>query len=116
MLDEKNNITKEDIKKIADAAVEALENKKGHDIEILDITGSSLADYFVLCTGNSNTQIKALADEVEFKLREDFDLEVRSSEGFDTREWILLDYGDVIVHIFSKDAREFYQLERLWAK
>ncbi len=107
--------TKEDIKKLADFVAETLDNRKGIDIEVIDISGqSSLADYFVIASGRSGTQVKALADEVELKLKEEYGLESKSSEGFDSREWILLDYIDIIVHIFTENTREFYQLERLW--
>ena len=73
-----------------------------------------MADYFVICQGNSNTQMKAISDEIEEKLSEQGIVPL-SREGVDTAYWILMDYSDVIVHIFSNESREFYSLENLWA-
>ncbi len=107
--------TKIEIKQLADFIAENLDNKKGIDIEVLDISGKTqLADYFVIVSGRTGVQAKALADEVEVKVKEEYDLDPRFSEGYDTREWILLDYLDVIVHIFTEETRDYYQLERLW--
>lgn len=101
-------------KAIVDKIVEALEDKKAKDINIIDIKDiSTLADFFVVCNGTSTTHIKALADEVEFKLSEK-GKSFLHKEGYDTARWILLDYGDVIVHIFHEEDRSFYNLERLW--
>lgn len=98
----------------AKLAAKALDSKKGLDIKIIRIRDiSSIADYFVIATGTSNTHVKALADEVEFKLDE-AGISVSSVEGQRNDTWILLDYIDVIVHVFSEDAREYYNLERLW--
>ena len=73
-----------------------------------------MADYFIICTGMSNTQIKALAGDVEFELSK-LGIEPLHTEGYGNSTWVLLDYGSVIIHIFYKDAREYYKLERLWA-
>ncbi len=98
----------------AKLAVKALDSKKGLDIKVIKIRDiSSIADYFVIATGTSNTHVKALADEVEFKLDE-AGISVSSIEGQRNDTWILLDYIDVIVHVFSDEAREYYDLERLW--
>ena len=98
----------------AKLAVKALDSKKGLDIKVIKIRDiSSIADYFVIATGTSNTHVKALADEVEFKLDE-AGISVSSLEGQRNDTWILLDYIDVIVHVFSDEAREYYDLERLW--
>lgn len=97
-------------------AVEALDSKKAMNIEVLrvgDIT--VMADYFVICSGSSNTQIRALGDEVEYQLKEKLNLDPLHREGYQTASWVLLDYGFMIVHVFHQDAREFYKLERLWA-
>lgn len=92
----------------------ALENKKGIEIKIIEITKiSELSDYMVIATGTSSTHVKALADEVEYQLNE-AGISVSHIEGYRSNSWILLDYVDVIVHIFSEDAREYYDLERLW--
>lgn len=98
----------------AKLAAKALDGKKGLDIKIIRIDNiSSIADYFVIATGTSNTHVKALADEVEFRLDE-AGLSVSAVEGQRNDTWILLDYIDVVVHVFSEDAREYYNLERLW--
>lgn len=101
--------------KIAEAIVKILDTKKAEDIKCLKIDSKTvIADYFVICTGHSNTQIKALADEVEYKLGVGGVQYIRL-EGNDSPDWKVLDCKDVIVHIFSPDAREFYKLDRLWS-
>ena len=96
-------------------AVNALDDKKGGDIQILHVGDITvMADYFVLCSGTSNTQIRALGNEVEFQLKEKMGLDPLHREGYESASWLLLDYGFLIVHIFHRDAREFYNLERLW--
>ncbi len=92
----------------------ALEDKKGLDIKVLEIGGiSELSDYMVIATGTSSTHVKSLADEVEYQLNE-AGVSVSHIEGYRSNSWILLDYVDVIVHIFSEEARDYYDLERLW--
>ena len=96
------------------AAVKAIDGKKGLDIQVIKIRDISvLADYMVIATGNSSTHVKALADEVEYRLDE-AGISVSHIEGYRSNSWILLDYCDVIFHVFSEDAREFYYLVRLW--
>lgn len=99
---------------MAELAARALDDKKGRNIKILE-TGAltTLAEYFVLCSGTSNTQIKALADGVE-KLLSDSGEEPHHIEGHRDGTWVLMDYSCVVVHIFTEEAREFYDLERLW--
>ena len=88
--------------------------KKGIDIKLIKIDGvSSIADYFVISTGGSSTHVKTLADEVEVKLDE-AGISVSHIDGHRSDTWIVLDYVDVIVHVFSEEAREYYNLERLW--
>jgi ribosome-associated protein len=95
-------------------ALKAVDDKKGYDIAVLDISEiASFANYFVLCTGDSSRQIQAIADEVETKLRE-HGLRPNHVEGYRNAEWVLMDYVDLVIHIFSKSARVFYDLERLW--
>ncbi|MET3616648.1 ribosome-associated protein [Peptoniphilus olsenii] len=96
--------------------VDSCESKKGIDIKVLDIKGmTSIADYFVIVSGNSSTQVSALADEITDKMaKEGYDIE--NSEGKNSSRWILLDFGDIIVHVFHKDERDYYNLERLWKK
>jgi ribosome-associated protein len=94
--------------------IKLLDEKKAKDINVLNIKNVSfLSDYFVLCTGTSNVQIKAIADNVEKKLKEKGIFFI-NKEGYRSAQWILLDYGSVIVHIFDKELRTFYNLERLW--
>lgn len=92
----------------------AISSKKGLNIKLIEIGDiSSLADYMVIATGTSSTHVKAIADEVEYQL-DNAGISVSHIEGYRSNSWILLDYVDVIVHIFSDEAREFYDLERLW--
>ncbi|MEE1061620.1 MAG: ribosome silencing factor [Ruminococcus sp.] len=93
---------------------QALSNKKGLDIKVIEIADVSvLADYMVIATGTSTTHVKALADEVEYQL-DKAGVSVSHIEGYRSNTWILLDYIDVIVHVFSDEARDFYDLDRLW--
>lgn len=101
-------------KEITELAAKALSSKKGVDIKALhtaDLT--SLAEYFVICTGTSSTQIKALADAVE-KVLSDAGEQPHHIEGHRGGTWVLLDYSCVVVHIFTEETRQFYDLERLW--
>lgn len=92
----------------------ALDSKKGIDIQVIEISDISvLADYMVIATGTSSTHVKALADEVEYQL-DNAGISVSHIEGYRSNSWILLDYVDVIVNVFSDEAREFYDLDRLW--
>ncbi|MBR2346081.1 MAG: ribosome silencing factor [Clostridia bacterium] len=104
----------ENARELADAIAEILDSKKARDIKVLHVEDKTvIAEYFVLCTGNSSTQVKALAGEVEYRT-ELRGLNPYSVEGRDNNSWILLDYSNVIVHIFSREAREFYNLEKLY--
>jgi ribosome-associated protein len=92
----------------------AIEDRKGEDIRILDISGVTvMADYFVIASGNNKNQIQAIADSVNEAMIAN-KIELKATEGYNTAGWILMDYGDVIVHIFSKEERLFYDLERIW--
>ena len=100
---------------IAKAAIKVLDAKKAGDIKLLKIDKKTIiADYFVICTGNSSTQIKTLADEVDYQLGVGRVPYVRL-EGTDSNEWKVIDCHDIIVHVFSNEARSFYKLEKLWA-
>ena len=100
--------------KYAKIAYEALDEKKGEDIRILDISQVSIiADYFVIASGANTNQLLAMCDDVQEKLGR-AGLELRQMEGNRSSSWILLDYGDVIIHLFSRDDRLFYNLERVW--
>ena len=102
-------------RELAEIAVKALDSKKGKEIRLIRIDKiTTLAEYFVICTGTSNTQINALGDEVEKELTL-ADEEPLHREGYRGGTWVLLDYGCVVVHIFNDEARKFYSLEHLWA-
>jgi len=104
-----------DSKQIAALIAEYADNKKAEDIKVLDIRDlTTMADYFVICHGNSHPQMKAISEEIEDKLKEK-GLYPGGREGKDGAYWILMDYGDVIVHIFNRESREFYGIEHLWA-
>ena len=99
---------------LAKAIAKALDKKKGEGIEVLHVEElTTLADYFVLASGGSTTQVRALADEVE-ELTEKLGLGQPRREGRGGDSWILLDLGSVIVHVFTKESRDYYQLEKLW--
>lgn len=102
-------------REVAYEVTRALDAKKGMDIKLLRIDEvSSLADYFLICTGTSNTHVKTLCDHAEYTL-EQLGEKLLSREGHRGNTWELLDYGSIVVHVFTEEAREFYALERLWA-
>ena len=102
-------------KEIVLEVTKALDAKKGMDIKLLKIDSvSSLADYFLICTGTSNTHVKTLCDYAEYTL-EQLGEPMLGREGHRGSAWELLDYGTIVVHVFTKEARKFYALERLWA-
>ena len=104
----------ENAKELAEAIAEVLDSKKGKDIKVLHVEDKTvIAEYFVVCSGNSGTQVKALAGEVEYRigLR---GVEPYGVEGRDNNSWLILDYSNVIVHVFSREAREFYNLDKLY--
>lgn len=97
-------------KKIADLIF----NKKGYDVNILDLRNlATFADYFVICSAESDTQVKAIADEIDKSLRDE-GIKCWHKEGYMALNWVLLDYVDVVVHVFKKESREFYNIEKLW--
>ena len=100
---------------MARAIVDIAEEKKASNIVLLDIRNVSIiADYFVICSGNTERQVKAIAKDIEENLDKK-DVHPRAKEGIDQGRWALLDYGDVIVHIFAPVEREYYRLEKLWS-
>ncbi len=102
-------------KEVAYHVTKALDEKKGQDIRLLRVNDvSSLADYFLICTGTSNTHVKTLCDYAEFAM-EQLGEPMLGREGHRGNTWELLDYGAVVVHVFTQEARDFYNLERLWA-
>lgn len=107
MIDEKT-------KKFAALAIEALEEKKAEDISVIDISEVSvIADYFIIAGGGNISQLQAMSDIVEEKLGR-AGLPLKQIEGYQNANWILLDFGDIIVHLFDKENRLFYDLERIW--
>jgi ribosome-associated protein len=100
---------------VARTIIDVLEEKKGEDILLLDLIDiCDFTDYFILCTGASERTIKALADEVKKKVKETHSVREQGIEGEADSGWVLIDYGDIILHLFSRSIREYYQLEELW--
>ncbi len=100
---------------LAQRIAELCFNKKGYDVKIIDLrTVALFADFFVLCSADSDVQVKAIADEIDEKLKEQ-GIRCWHKEGYKALQWVLLDYVDIVVHIFKKEAREYYNLERLWS-
>jgi len=101
---------------LIDLIVKGIQNKKGEDIVLLNLKeiGNAVADYFVICTGNSDTQIDAIASNIEKEVYLTAQQDPWKKEGYKNKDWILIDYVDVVVHIFKRDIREFYALEDLW--
>ncbi|MCA1031826.1 ribosome silencing factor [Bacillus timonensis] len=101
-------------KEILTLAVKAADDKRAEDIVALNMKGLSLvADYFLICHGNSDKQVQAIAREIKEKAVEN-NINIQRLEGFDQARWILLDLGDVVAHVFHRDERSYYNLERLW--
>lgn len=101
-------------KELACEIAKVLDSKKARDIKIIHVEEKTvIADYFVICTGNSSTQVKALAGEVEFKM-EERGVSPYNVEGRDNNSWIIVDYSHVLVHVFSRESREFYNLDNLY--
>lgn len=94
---------------------EALLEKKAEQLNVLDVRNlTTLTDFFIICNGNSDTQIKALADNVTEKIKEQTGEHVWRKEGLENKKWVVLDYVDVVVHIFNEETRQFYALEKMW--
>lgn len=101
-------------KEFAKIIADIIYTKKGFDVKIIDLKKlATFADYFVICSADADTQVKAIADEVDKKLSEE-GIKCWHKEGFIALQWVLLDFVDVVVHIFKKEAREFYNLDKLW--
>ncbi|MGN0155569.1 MAG: ribosome silencing factor [Lachnospiraceae bacterium] len=103
-----------DSRELAKAAIAGLEDKKAEDIKVIDISGVSvMADYFIIANGSNRNQVQAMADNVEEKLHE-LGVHPRQIEGYQTANWILMDFNDIIVHVFNEEDRLFYNLEKIW--
>ncbi len=101
--------------KSLETIIRALDSKRAEDIQLIGIRDLTIvADYFVIANGTSNTQTKALADAVEFEMKQKGAEPIRV-EGYQGATWIILDYGDIVVHVFYKETRSYYKLERLWS-
>ena len=107
---------KNDLKHQVAEAINACQDKKAEEISILELDQESGAftDYFLVCSGSNPRQVQAIADEVELRLKKGTGLYANNVEGYKQAEWVLLDYVDFVVHVFSEKARKFYDLERLW--
>ncbi len=102
---------------LLEVIIEAIKSKKGKEIVSIDLrkTENSVCNYFVICHGDSTTQVDAIADEVKIKTKEILDAKVDHIEGQQNKQWILLDYISIVLHVFIEDQRKFYQLEELWS-
>ncbi|SDM76752.1 ribosome silencing factor [Pedobacter antarcticus] len=101
---------------LSEIAVHGIQEKKGHDIVRLDLRelNSSVSDYFIICNADSATQVRAIADSVEKEIYKSTEAEPWKKEGMDHADWIILDYFDVVIHIFKTEKRDFYGIEDLW--
>ena len=108
---------KTDTKAIIDTIVDAISDVKGEEVKILDLREieNAFCEYFIICTGNSNTQVSALAGAIERKVRNELKERPWHVEGTDNAHWVLIDYTNIIVHIFQREHREYYDIESLWA-
>ncbi len=112
----KSTLVRQDSDTLADVAVRGLQDRKGQDIVVMNLKElkNAVADYFIICSASSDTQLDALARSVEEEVEKVTGQAPWQSEGRTNREWVLLDYVDVVVHIFLRDRRQFYALEELW--
>lgn len=110
------NKQKKEAKILVEIAVKAIQSKKGRQITMIDFDGveGSLFEYYVLCTANSPSHVDALADETEKQIKEITGISPRRVEGLQNCQWVLLDYFDVVIHIFLAETREFYNIEAMW--
>ena len=110
------NMTEQEVERYVEAVRKALEDQRATDIELLHVAKmTTMADYFILCTGGSTTHIRSLSEAVEHELETEYGLRPHHIEGYSAANWILMDYGFMIVHIFHRDTRQFYSLNRLWS-
>lgn len=102
------------IEKMIKTSVEGLEDKKGEDIKVIDISKvSPISDFFVLASGSNRSQVQAMADSVVEKMHK-AGFSLKQIEGYDSANWILMDFVDIVVHVFDRESRNFYDLERIW--
>lgn len=112
-----NYCIREEVEVIVENIIEGIKEKKGQEIVCIDLSAleNSICRYFIICHGESNTQVNAIAQWVEKVMEENLNEKVYRKQGFENAQWVLLDYVDVVVHIFQKEFRNFYNLEGLWA-
>ncbi len=112
-----NNSEASTSQQLSEMVVQGMLEKKAWDVKVLDLRGikHSIADYFVICSGNSDTQIEAISEAIEEQVIKLSNQKPWKTEGFRNKEWILIDYVDVVAHVFSHEKRAFYALEDLWA-
>ncbi|MGI9527682.1 MAG: ribosome silencing factor [Weeksellaceae bacterium] len=103
--------------KLIDTIIDAIDDVKGENITLLDLTEieNAICEYFIICSANSNTQVNAIASNVEKKVRNQISERPISVEGTDNAQWVLIDYGNVIVHVFQQQYREYYDIEGMWS-
>lgn len=106
-----------DINTLKDQIIDAIQNKKGKSITHLDLAGleNTSTDHYIICQGGSNTQVRAIADGIEKDVFEQLGERPQRKEGYQYQEWIILDYFNIVVHVFMPEKREFYKLEELWS-
>ena len=105
----------EDVEKNVERIINLIQEKKGEDIEVLDLRKiTSVSDFFIITTGNSNVHVKAIAEEIREKMKKENKVIPWHIEGIEAQKWILIDYVDIVVHIFDSDSRLYYSLEKLW--
>jgi ribosome-associated protein len=107
---------KEDSQKLADLVAKAMDDKKAEDIRILDMRNipSAVSDFFVICHAKSSTQVQAISDNIDFVVKSIMGYDPFGLEGHQNAEWILVDYADVVAHVFNEEKRDFFKLEKLW--
>lgn len=116
MLMSKQKTVKDPAATLAETVIKGIQEKKGKNIVCLNLKNieNAVCDYFIICHGDSNTQVEAIANSIDDEVKKDLGEDPWHSEGYENAEWILVDYVDVVVHVFQKDVRDFYKLEQLW--
>lgn len=102
---------------LVNSIVEGIQDRKGKRISVIDLsgTGNSICSHFLVCTGDSSTHVNAIADSIISYVREDVKEKPLAKDGFENAQWVAIDYGDVMVHVFQRETRDFYNIEGLWA-
>ncbi|MBP7496054.1 MAG: ribosome silencing factor [Bacteroidales bacterium] len=113
----KKTVKKAEIKTLKDSIITAMKNKNADEIVVIDFKKikNHFCDFFIICSANSGKQIESIADEIEIQSKKNFGVYPKHKEGFENTEWVLLDFIDIVVHIFKAESRAFYNLEQLWA-